>query len=217
MFSMDKEIETKLQMILKSRTSEFARTEWIQTQENEDRPLFDYRYDHVSEVVRIAKYLAKESDAEMDVVIMASWLHDIAKPGMSGVPNHGKTSADIARQILIEFGIELNIINEVCDVIIKHVGLTLEKPLSPIEAQVVWEADKITKLGASGFIHFIINGIKYKPGRSSVEIAKEIRKFMNLAEEIAASMNTEASKKLASMRIENLRMVSHALDEELDL
>ncbi|MHA1481550.1 MAG: HD domain-containing protein [Candidatus Thorarchaeota archaeon] len=214
---MDKELEMKIQMIVKSRTSEFARAEWIQTQEREERPLFDYRFDHVREVVRIAKHLALETGAQMEVVVIASWLHDISKLGMGNVPNHGKASAVIARHILVEQGVELDIINEVCDAIIKHVGLTLEKPLSPIEAQIVWEADKIVKLGASGLIHFIINGIKFKPGLSSVEIAKEIRKFLNLAEEITASMNTEASKKIASMRLENLRRICRALDEELDL
>ena len=214
---MNHQMEENLRNLVNEATEKYAREEWIKTQQESNLPLFDYRFDHVQEVVRIAKILAKDTEANLEVIIAASWLHDISKLGVGNVPDHGNASADIARKILVEQGVDLDIINDVCEVIIKHVGLTLEKPLSPLEAQIVWEADKIVKLGASGLIHFIINGIKYKPGLSCIQIAKEIRKFLKLAEEIAASMNTEASKKMALMRLENLRMICKALGEELDL
>ncbi len=210
-------MEEKLRDLVNKATQTYAREEWIKTQQESSLPLFDYRFDHVQEVVRIAKMLAENAEVNMEVVVMASWLHDISKRGMGKIPDHGKASADMARQILVEQGFESAIINEICDVIIKHVGLTLEKPLSPIEAQIVWEADKIVKLGVSGFIHFIINGIKYKPGLSIVQIAKEIGIFLKLAEDIVASMHTRASKKMATIRLENLRMISKALENELNL
>ena len=127
---MKQGLEEKLEALLSSQCAAAAREEWTNAQPSALAPLFDYRFDHVSQVVRISKYLAQQNGANLDVVTMAAWLHDISKPGIGGDSSHGETSAKAAREILTKEGIDRLTIDRVCDAIRKHVGLTLEGPLA---------------------------------------------------------------------------------------
>ncbi|MHA1928250.1 MAG: HD domain-containing protein [Candidatus Thorarchaeota archaeon] len=213
---MRSELELKLSEKVRKQTQATCKGDWIKAQQESQVALFDYRFDHIQEVVRIAKVLAINTGADLDVVVIASWLHDISKPGRNGPSNHGVVSADMAREILRDEGIDQDVIEKVCDAIVKHVGLTLDKPLTPIEAQIVWEADKLNKLGASGLLHYIIVGLQYNPGLSSIEIARDIREFIGLAERITASMDTPLAREIAKARLMNLKSISEMLDSELN-
>jgi len=215
MTHMKPDLEQKLKEMVLRQSAEAAREEWTRVLSSSERPLFDYRYDHVSQVVATAKRLAVLTGADMEVIALASWLHDLAKPGIGGTENHGDASAVMARDILLGEGVSRTTVDRVCDAIRKHVGLTLNKPLTPLEAQVLWDADKIVKLGIIGFSHYVINGIKLKPGLNIVEIAGEVRSFIPLAERIAASMNTGPGKEMAEIRLEHLKAVSSFLDREI--
>ncbi|GAH17697.1 unnamed protein product, partial [marine sediment metagenome] len=142
---MKENIEKNLCNVVEVTTRKAAIAEWSTAAGKQKVPLYNYRFDHIKEVVELAKYVATGTDANMEVVVLAAWLHDIAKPGIGGIPaqHHGIASAEIAEEILLEEGIDLETISQVSDVIRKHVGLTIKETLEPIEAQVLWEADKI--------------------------------------------------------------------------
>lgn len=214
---MDSTLEKKLRDIIKRETSLTAIQEWNNAQKNSEEPLYNYRFDHVELVVKLSQHLAEETNADYDQITMAGWLHDAAKPGLGGVKNHGELSAIIAREVLSNEGVNSETIDLVCEAIKKHVGLTLEKPLEFIEAQILWDADKILKLGVVGFIHYILNGIRIQPGMTITEIATRLREFISLAEKIASSMNTNQGKKIAQERLETLCLISNKLDDELKI
>ncbi|MHA2378821.1 MAG: HD domain-containing protein [Candidatus Thorarchaeota archaeon] len=210
------ELEVKLSEIVQSRTELAARTEWSEIQLGHDVALYDYRFDHVRLVVTTAKHIATTVDADLEVVSLAAWLHDIAKPGMGGVQKHEEASAKMAQEILLQEGVDVSTVDRVCDTIRKHVGLTLTEPVQPLEAEVLWDADKIAKLGVAGLFHFLVNGIKMNPGMDLHSIAAEIREFILLAEKIAASMNTIPGKEMALQRLRTLQNLSSILDGELN-
>ncbi|MHA2064240.1 MAG: HD domain-containing protein [Candidatus Thorarchaeota archaeon] len=212
---MKSEIESELEQLVKESTQPYARNEWLMVQKESKSPLFDYRYDHVRQVVDIAKKLAKRERADLQIVTLAAWLHDIAKPGVGGVPKHGDTSAKLAADILKTKGFDESIIVNVVDVIRKHVGLTLDEPLVPLEAQILWEADKIAKLGLVGFVHHIINGIRLEPGMLIEDIDKAVQEFMPFAEKIVSSMYTQTARVMAEGRLEHLKITSKFLDKEI--
>jgi uncharacterized protein len=114
---------------------------------------FNYRWEHVKSVARLAVKLADLTGADLEVVEAAAWLHDIKKRG--GNDNHGQQGAKAAEKILAETDFPASKIPGVARAISKHVGLTLEAPLQPLEAAVLWDADKLTKLGATAIIHNI--------------------------------------------------------------
>ena len=91
----------------------------------------------------------------------------------------------------------------------------LKKSLEPIEAQVLWEADKILKLGLIGVLQYILNGIRIKPGQSLSDFSQSLKEFLPLAEELTASVVTERGKEIAKERLERLYLLSKMLESEL--
>ncbi|MFQ5833196.1 MAG: HD domain-containing protein [Candidatus Thorarchaeota archaeon] len=215
--SMNAHIEAKLSAIIKTQTEKAARDEWREVQEESDSALYDYRFNHVNEVVNVAGHIARSVGADTEVITLAGWLHDMAKPGMGNVKRHGEASAKMARNLLEEHGVDKQVVDRVCDTIRKHVGLVLDEPVEPLEAQVLWDADKLVKLGVIGLIHFLANGLKLNPGFELREVAKEIRDFIQLAERIVESMNTQMGKEMAQQRLNTLQFISDSLDRELQL
>jgi HD superfamily phosphodiesterase len=214
---MDSKLESKMISKIKSTTTAAAIEEWKKSQVESEEPLYNYRYDHVELVVRLSQYLAKQTDADLDVITLAGWLHDIAKPGVGGVKNHGELSAGVAECFLKQERVDPKIIERACDAIRKHVGLTLNEPLDPVEAQVLWDADKIVKLGVVGFIHFLLNGIRINPGMNIHEFSSRVHEYIPLAQKIVQSMNTAEGKKIAEERLDVLKEVSRLLDKELKI
>ncbi len=119
-----------------------ARERW----QIEDYPA-DYRWTHVQAVVRLALRLAELTGADRDVVEAAAWLHDCAKRGKDD--DHGQAGSIKAGHILRMTDFPEDKVEAVVDAISKHVGLWVEKPVEPLEAAVLWDADKLSKLGAS--------------------------------------------------------------------
>jgi uncharacterized protein len=215
---MKTEIEERLKRIVEISTKKAAINEWKEASETQSQPLYNYRLDHIEEVVVLAKHLASDLDVDMDVLILSAWLHDLAKPGVGGISaqHHGVASAMLAEDILTEEGIDSETISKVSDVIRKHVGLTLKEPLDPIEAQIIWEADKILKLGIIGFIQGLLNGVRLFPGRGLEEIAENLNEFLPLATDIVNSMETKKGKELANERLNTLKLLIDYLDRELE-
>ena len=109
-----------------------------------------YRYEHVRAVVGVAVRLAELTGADVETVEAAAWLHDVSK---SYSKQHGLDSAIAARKVLAGTDFPPSKVDAVVDAIEKHVGLTTTEPVEPLEAAILWDADKLTKLGATIVIH----------------------------------------------------------------
>ncbi|MFW9767200.1 MAG: HD domain-containing protein [Candidatus Thorarchaeota archaeon] len=216
---MKEGLEQRLREIVQVSTKKAAIAEWSEAATSQFVPIYNYRGNHIDEVVELAKHLAEGTQADMEVITLAAWLHDLAKPGVGGISaeRHGIASAEMAEEILTQERIEDDTIVKVSDVIRKHVGLTLKQPLEPIEAQILWEADKILKLGVIGIIQGILNSGRLFPGRSTKKIADDMREFLPLAQSISDCVVTEKGKVIAEKRLKTLQIFSEAFDEELRL
>ncbi|MGH2544376.1 MAG: HD domain-containing protein [Ardenticatenaceae bacterium] len=134
---------------------------------HEDRePPLCYRWEHVRRVVGNARWLLAQLPADQEVVIAAAWLHDVKK----GAKDHGALGAEFAREFLPTTDFPPDRIEAAADAIMKHVGLFRPAndwsesegapfrpapPLQPIEAAIVWDADKLSKVGPVGLVHFM--------------------------------------------------------------
>ncbi len=214
---MKLDIENQLQQLIETSTRKAAIAEWKSSSEKQRLPFYNYRGDHVRQVVNLAKYIGESTNANMEIILLAAWFHDIAKPGIEGIEirDHGEVSAEMAEDWLAQAGYDRNTINQVADAVRKHVGLKLAKPLEPIEAQILWEADKILKLGVIGFMQYILNGIRITPGKNLSDFSIRLKEFLPLAEELAASVVTERGQRIAKERLERLHLLSNMLESEL--
>ncbi len=113
---------------------------------------YNYRWEHVQAVVQLALRLADLTGADREIVEAAAWLHDARKQGRDD--DHGREGATTARQFLAGTDFPPNKIDAVSEAIVKHVGLSTEEPVEPLEAAVLWDADKLSKLGATAVLHF---------------------------------------------------------------
>ena len=214
---MKENIEKNLRKVVEVTTRKAAIEEWSIAADKQKVPLYNYRFDHINEVVDLVKYIAEGTDANMDVVILAAWLHDIAKPGVGGIPaqHHGIASAEIAEEILLEEGVDPETISQVSDVIRKHVGLTIKETLEPIEAQVLWEADKILKLGLVGLLQYVLNGVRIFPNQDLKDFGTKLREFLPVATDLANCVVTVRGKEVATERLQRLHLLADMLDSEL--
>jgi uncharacterized protein len=109
-------------------------------------------FDHVLRVLAVAERLAEQVGADGEVVRAAALLHDAAGavpgPG-SGRANHEQASAEFARSILAQEGWDAVRIEAVAHCVRAHRYRSVEAPQT-LEAQVLFDADKLDVLGAFG-------------------------------------------------------------------
>ena len=149
----------------RSRATTTGSPEWSEN----DIP-FNYRWEHVQAVVRLAVRLADLTSADREIVEAAAWLHDIVK-GRS--EDHAKDGALAARRILAGTDFPPDKIDGVADAIAKHRGLWVSEPVEPLEAAVIWDADKLSKLGATAVLHFVGGLVAYGRG-TTAQILEEL-------------------------------------------
>ena len=170
------------------------------------RAVFDYRFEHTLAVVKAARWLCPLCGADEEVVECAAWLHDARKAmkQMKGSDHHAAEASAAVEGILAGTDFPAPKIPAVRHAIERHVGLRLTAPLEPVETAALWDCDKLSKIGAASLVHFACVAGAFKPV-TTAEILKRGESWLNLAEGIAASMNTapgrlEATRRLAFLK-----------------
>ncbi len=109
-----------------------------------------YRWEHTLRVAQYGKILAEKEEANIEIVLVACLLHDIAKLShRSDTVEHGRIGAKIARPFLRKLGYAQADVKNICFSISNHVDgkADFEHPLT-LEAQIVNDADKIDRFSS---------------------------------------------------------------------
>lgn len=145
--------ELQLQKLVRTETEIDARKVWNTCT---DHIPFNYRFEHTRSVVNTARFLQRHEGGNLRVIVAAAWLHDIAKrfdmkdePG----PHHGILSARKATEILSTLDFSEKEVQWVHEAIEHHVGLFADNVERSLEADIIWDADKLTKVGAVSIGH----------------------------------------------------------------
>lgn len=173
---------------------------------------FNYRWEHVTTVVTLAMRLAKMTGADEDVVEAAAWLHDVRK-GDKG--NHAEAGADFARLCLTETDFPRKKIERVAYAIEVHMGLWRDEPLTNLEAMVLWDADKLSKIGLTAVFHWTGGSLAgFQP--TSVQEIIERGRQAEWQKRTVESMHTEPARRAAKTRLKHYNWLWHNLEEELN-
>lgn len=180
----------------KAQAEQEARKLW---QLNEGEPLpFDQRYEHVAQVTALALRLGRALNADLEILEAASWLHDVCKQE----PNHALAGAAAAATILAQTDFPPAKIAAVAEAISKHEGLYREPgapPLEPLEAAILWDADKLTKLGVQAIVMSL--STPYVFGKNMAERWRYVAEFADkVLGRTVESMNTKPARHLAERR-----------------
>lgn len=110
-------------------------------------------FDHTLRVLRNAELLAKELPAaDLRIVRLAALLHDFARPeemAAKGKLCHAVLGAELVRPLLAEAGFEPETVDRVSQAVLTHRYRANRIPAT-LEAQIVYDADKLDSLGAVG-------------------------------------------------------------------
>ena len=195
-------------VVVKKKMRDAANVEAV-TRESEGR--YNYRWEHVSAVVALAVRLAELTGADADVVEAAAWLHDVAKYAGRDHPARG---ADYARRLLPTTDFPPQKIEAVAQAIEDHMGLWRDAPLETLESQVLWDADKLSKIGLTAAIHW--SGMQFADGK--IRTTTDLIAFGRNAEwqqKTVQSMHTEPAQRAARARFVAYKELWDHLEEEL--
>ncbi len=166
------------------------------------RPIFDYRFEHTLACVKIARWLAPKAGADPEVVECAAWLHDCTKLYQDAKAHdaHAREASHLAQVILQGTDFPSAKLPAVCHAIEHHVGLHLTQKLEPIETACLWDADKLSKIGAASLVHYgCISGAFQRA--DTALILERGEHWLELARGIVTSMNTEIGRLEAQRRL----------------
>ena len=175
-------------------------------------PSFNYRWEHVTAVVTLAVKLAALTGADIEVVEAAAWLHDICKESKDDHPQEG---AKFAREFLPNTDFPPEKIKRVAQAIEKHMGLWRDKPLKNLEAQILWDADKLSKIGLTAAFHWTGAALA---GTKSRELDKLIAgaRSADWQKKTVASMHTRPARRAAKSRLKAFNKLWKKLEAELN-
>ncbi|GIV80450.1 MAG: hypothetical protein KatS3mg050_4844 [Litorilinea sp.] len=190
------EWRTACRQVARQRALEEARRAWHL--DGEQPVPFNHRWEHVQEVVGLALRLAAATQADADTVEAAAWLHDICKLEAE----HSVAGAREAEAILRQTDFPAEKIPSVVAAIRQHEGLFRPAgapPLQPLEAAILWDADKLSKLGVHALAFQL--STHHAAGKSLVERRLDVERFaQTVLQRTVASMNTEPGRQMAERR-----------------
>lgn len=177
-----------------------------------ETPRFNYRWEHLLAVERLCRMLGSRLGADMEVLEAAVWLHDIVKshaPEQSQVAD-AELAAEEARLILAATDFPASKVDSVCQSIRVHEGLFKDYLIEELEAAILWDADKLSKLGATYLVHNLCIRPVFDPlfeGRPTDTdlVLRDLGSWLEMAERIAGSMNTDPGRAEAARRVDFLR------------
>lgn len=155
-------------------------------------------YYHIERVVKVAKKLAEEENADVFMVELAAWLHDLGDYKLNDGVNR---SAELISGFLLLENVEAKIIHKVIEIVSQVSFSKGNKPTS-LEAMIVQDADRLDALGAIGVARCFAYGGKKGNEIYNPEHPEEtsIQHFYDKLLKLKDMMNTSAAKKIAEER-----------------
>lgn len=155
-------------------------------------------YFHIERVVKVAGRIAQEENADVFLVELAAWLHDLGDPKLNG-------GIDKSEELISGFLKGLNVPQEIISKTIEIVSqVSFSKgniPMS-LEARIVQDADRLDALGAIGIARcFAYGGSKlreiYNPENPE---ETSVQHFYDKLLKLKDLMNTASARKIAENR-----------------
>jgi uncharacterized protein len=155
---------------------------------------------HILRVRSMARLLADDEEADAFLIEMASLLHDVDDPKLTGKPDSRQTD---------DFLASLNIFSAQKDTILDIIGnLSFSSHLdgkteTTTEGKIVQDADRLDALGAIGIARtFAYGGSKHRPIYAGVaDDESSIAHFYQKLLKLPDLMNTPIAKEIAKERV----------------
>jgi len=183
---------------------------------------------HFKRVVSLAKKIAQEEQAKLEIVVPAAWLHDFVIVSKSNPlrSKASKMSAEKAVEYLKAIHYPQEYYEAIAHAIEGH-SFSANIEIHSIEAKIVQDADRLDGLGAIGIARcFATAGLLKRPfysendpfciNRNPNDSHYTIDHFYQKLFKTAESLKTTAGRKEGFARIETMKTFLSALAHELE-
>ncbi|MDY6764606.1 MAG: HD domain-containing protein [Halobacteria archaeon] len=159
-----------------------------------------YRYEHILGTMRLGEKIARQENANVDVVKVAALFHDIAKFEVDQEV-HAEEGAQVAREYLSSEGYSDTFIEKVVRTVKDH-SKGMDEGL-PLESKILMEADAIDKIGVAGATLLALR-VGYE-SRPHTDIPEMIDRVIDRGKSILNWIETETGRRIALERIERAK------------
>jgi len=110
-------------------------------------------FEHVQRVYHLALHLAEREQADGFIVGMAALLHDLGRTTRGPTRSHTERSAKLAKHLLAAYDLPSETLHAILHAILAH-GYRHGIEPATLEARVLYDADRLDSLGASGVMRW---------------------------------------------------------------
>lgn len=173
-----------------------------------------YRWEHTLRVAQYGKNLAESESADVEVVVAACLLHDVAHFECDyDYKDHGRVGAQIARQFLTTLDYTPEQIDNICFSIAVHVdGIAGFEHPETIEASCVTDADNIDRFGAYRILQWCVPEMDDFP-RLVDKLSQRIEKLREYRQREKV-LETKTGDKLFKQQLDRQTAFFQALKDE---
>jgi len=185
-------------------------------------------WEHVYRVYHLSLRIAEQEQADSFIVGMAALLHDVGRTIQEPKKPHAERSAILADRLLAQYDLPDETLQAILHAILAH---NYRRGVTPatLEAKVLYDADRVDSLGASGLIRWAMT-FKHKkwsewktydpddpfavhrtPDDQRYLLDRFFTKLLTLPE----AMMTETGRAIARRRVAFLRLFLQELQVEL--
>jgi len=186
-------------------------------------------WSHTERVYNLCMHIGKKENADLDILTLAAFLHDIGRGEQdrtNGKVCHAAQGALLARELLDRYNLDEKTIEKIIHCIESHRFRSSTVPRT-LEAQVLYDADKLDSIGAIGigraFLFAGEVGAYVHNRNAEIEETQPYTKEDTAYREFAVklrgvkdTMQTEEGKKLALERHRFMEKFFLRLDEEVE-
>jgi uncharacterized protein len=169
-------------------------------------------FDHVTRVTRLCEFIGRNEQADMDILVPAALLHDIARPleEKDGTP-HEQEGAGIAGKFLSLMGYDPALIAPITRAIRTHRYRSDAKP-EDLEAKILADADKLDAMGATGIARTFMQA-----GERGGDMQDSIDHIHDKLLKLEDHLYTKTAREIGRQRHELLVNFARNLEYELSL
>jgi hypothetical protein len=118
-------------------------------------PYFNFRLEHVQQVERDALRINEYVKGDTDIILAAVWIHDRFQPQTEN-EKHAHQAADWAKENLAGLGFPDEKVPAVYLAVNRHCDPPGTIPAGDVEARVLWDADKLTRIGPLSIVSYML-------------------------------------------------------------
>lgn len=132
---------------------------------------FSHDFNHILRVERLAKRIAEEEHADIEIIEASSLIFDIARllEDRGECEDHAIKGAEIAQSVLNKINFPQEKIEKVCHCIIAH-RRSKDRIPETLEAKIIEDADRLDAMGAINLIRAVSSALLSKQYRKPIFI-----------------------------------------------